>query len=767
MKKKILVLLCVVNNMFSHAQHIIDLGLGRVDNKIESTVPIRDVEKISNGYIITYTFDKAMILPDDVFSGTVFWKIDGFGMSKTSGVPCTLARNDLIAIPFGYSAKVEVIDSVFNDYKYELTPARQPLLNSNNEIYTKKNVTAIKPYEGFKPTSVAEISEIQHYRGYGICQTTVCPIQYNYGTKTIRAYTTIKYKVTFTPNTTDEMPRKTKPMQLSYEDHFLSNNVIGFELSELLNNKTTSTVQSDVRDYLILSTSTYSTAANRFAEWKRLLGFNVHVVLRDDWTSSSVKSTVTNAYTNMEALYYLLIIGDHSDVPAEQASLIRTHITDFHYGCIDNDYVPEIYCGRLSVSNSNEAINVVEKIINYEQTPPTSSAFYNKGLHCAYFQDDDNDNYADRRFAQTSEDVRTYVMSQNKSLQRVYKTPLSVTPLYWNKTIYSNGESIPNELKKPAFAWDGDSDSISSAINCGVFYVLHRDHGTVWGWGNPRYTQQNIDSLSNGSLLPVVFSMNCLTGKFDENCFAETFLRKTNGGCVGIYGATQISYSGYNEALTTGMFDAIWPDPGLCINLPNHNNTFSTTPSPTYTLGQILGQGMVRLAETYGPNDSYTKYTKELFHCFGDPSMKIYTQKPTAFTGVSVVRNSNSISVNLGVNDTARITAYNPISCEVKSFLGNSATITISNPYETIICVSGHNRIPFIQHPDVMYIQNTNITGTLSETHDVIKVGNHVTETMDSGDVTTSGANITLRAREVLLDSGTHISAGSTLNINP
>ena len=67
-----------------------------------------------------------------------------------------------------------------------------------------------------------------------------------------------------------------------------------------------------------------------------------------------------------------------------------------------------------------------------------------------------------------------------------------------------------------------------------------------------------------------------------------------------------------------------------------------------------------------------------------------------------------------------------------------------------------------------LYIQNTNITGTLDESHDVIKVGNHVTTTIATGDVNTTNANITLRAKEVLLDSGTHISAGTTLEtVNP
>lgn len=767
MKKLLFILLGFGGIVLSHAQQILDLHSGILNNAMTSTVPTRDIEELTDGYLITYSFDNALVQPDNLFSGTVFWKMDGFGLNEVPGDPSTLLRNDLVAVPSGYVAEVEMVDCAYRDFSYELTPARQPLLNSSNEGYTKQNVLAIKPYSGFKPANVVSVSENQSYRGHEICQTTVSPIQYNYNTKTVRAYTSIKYKITFVQNDLDGNTGGTMPGYILPDDYFLSNNVVIGGQKEANRAKAASAVSTPVPGYLVLSTNEYAAAANRFAEWKRLLGFTVHVVLKDSWTCQDVKYEVGYAYANSPALYYMLIIGDHDDIPAQQSTLKLSHVTDYYYGCIDeDDLFPEVYCGRLPVSTSDEAMTVVEKIINYEQTPPESPAFYEKGLHCAYFQDTDNhDGYADRRFAQTSEDVRTYVMSQGKTLQRVYTTKANVTPLHWNYGKYSYGEDIPDELRKPGFAWNGNSTDITNAINAGVFYVLHRDHGAVYGWGDPLYTQQNISSLSNGNLLPIVFSMNCLTGKFDENCFAETFLRKSNGGCVAIYAASQTSYSGYNDALTTGMFDAIWPTPGLAINIPKKNGNFSVTPVPTYTLGQILDQGMFRMAETYGLNNGYVIYTKEIFHCFGDPSMKIYTDAPTAFVNVSIKRNTNSISVSIGESDPVKITAYNPATGSVQSYLGNSVTIT-TDPSTTIVCVSAHNRIPFIQYPDVMYIQNKNITGTLEETHDIIKVGNHVTTAMDAGDVTTSNANIALKANNALLDSGTYISLGSTLRIS-
>lgn len=772
MKKLLFTLLLVWGCLYSHAQQILNLQTGILDAGVAPTVPTRDVVQLVDGYLVTYNFSKALIQQDNLFSGTVFWKMDGMGLNQTPGEPSTLMRNDLYAIPAGHSARIEMVDSTFIDYHYELTPARQPLWNSSNENYTKQNVLPVKPYDGFRPLNIATITATESYRGQKISQATMSPIQYNHNTKTVRAYTSITYKVKFVPELTEVsiltagQTEETLSPNISAEDNFLANNVIGGNRKEKNGMKANGNAMSDVRDYLILTTPAYSAAAERFRAWKRLMGFNVHLIVHNHWTSDIVKNTVSNMYTRYPSLYYLLIIGDHKDVPAQQVSFVNPHITDFRYCCIENDYIPEIYGGRLSVSTLTEAMTVVNKIINYEKTPPTDFRFYMEGSHCAYFQDYDNDHYEDARFTQTSEDVRNYVMSQGKIIQRVYTTERNVIPLYWNHDKFSSGESIPPELIKPGFEWNGNSTDITIAINNGRFYVLHRDHGDVDKWEAPQFTQQDIANLTNGNLQPVVFSINCLTGKFDENCFAETFLRKANGGCVAIYAATKESYMGYNDALTGGMFDAIWPDPGLYIKIPKTFDTISETPAPTYRLGQILNQGKARLSDTYGLVNGLTIYTKDIFHCFGDPSMMMYTEKPKPFTNVSVIRNTHSITINTGENQPARITVYDPATDKTNSYIGISATVNVVNPYKVYVCVSAHNRIPFIKNPDIKYIQNTNITGTMDETHDLIMVGNHVTNTVEAGDVTTSNADITLKAEKVVFDGGTHISEGTVLKVN-
>ena len=87
--------------------------------------------------------------------------------------------------------------------------------------------------------------------------------------------------------------------------------------------------------------------------------------------------------------------------------------------------------------------------------------------------------------------------------------------------------------------------------------MLHRDHGLVDCWENPYFSVKHVDMLQNGDLLPVVFCVNCDNGAFQADCLAERFLRKQGGGAVAVIAASDISYSGYNDALACGLFDAI------------------------------------------------------------------------------------------------------------------------------------------------------------------------------------------------------------------
>ncbi|NIN63302.1 MAG: hypothetical protein GTO63_01005, partial [Anaerolineae bacterium] len=95
---------------------------------------------------------------------------------------------------------------------------------------------------------------------------------------------------------------------------------------------------------------------------------------------------------------------------------------------------------------------------------------------------------------------------------------------------------IPSHLND----WTGSAAGINSRINSGTFVVQHRDHGGVDGWSHPRYQIPDLGGLHN-DMYPFVFSMNCLTGKYNyySQCFAEAFHRPEQRA-MGIMAASEV-----------------------------------------------------------------------------------------------------------------------------------------------------------------------------------------------------------------------------------
>ena len=313
--------------------------------------------------------------------------------------------------------------------------------------------------------------------------------------------------------------------------------------------------------------------------------------------------------------------------------------------------------------------------------------------------------------------------------------------------------------------WDGDADSIICYINQGVFYVLHRDHGEVKGWVDPKFDITDLQQLYNGNKLPVVFSINCETGRFYNSarrCFADSILVMNDGGAVGVFAATEYSWPQPNDALAEALFEVIWPYPGL---MQDFGCQFSYQ-EPVYALGEILmlGNSKMMSVDNWG---HYRANTKEYYHCFGDPSMEIRTEYPTVFSNVNITRGSNSISVDLG-SDSGRITFYDTNTGVVTAYQGSSATQTC-NPNSTKVCIYAHNRIPYIDEPvsnPMYFIQNETVTGNITISADVIKAGSSVTNTKPQGPVYFNGGVINLNGGTVEIEGETTVTLGTTLNIN-
>ncbi|MGD2086664.1 MAG: C25 family cysteine peptidase, partial [Candidatus Aminicenantes bacterium] len=573
MKRKFLLLGVLVLFLFGslavYGQDAVYLSTAK-EKKYKDTLPELTIKNFKeSGVRIMYKYKGTVLAPTNADGDNYYIPhIYGYAHMRDIGSPMLPAKNHHIAVPAGASLGIEIEDIQFEEHVVDrmVHPAQKPLPDCRNcpEPLFEINSDVYETNADF-PANVVEILGCETYMGIPVAVVQVRPVQFNPVTKTMKVYSKIKFKVTFSGEGCSFRPygqKNSKHANDMVRNAVLNRSSIpgGLDSSASLDQVR----EGDAKDYIMIVHSDYLAAAESLAMWKRQMGYSVEIVSQSSWTTTQVDDALKTRYNSWTPKpSFFLLFGDQADVPAEYTS----RYTDLYYAEMEGTgYKPEMAYGRIFASSAAEAQVIVDKIINYEKTPPTLSGFYSNTLACAYYQDSNLDSYADRRFTHTSEDIRNHMMGQGYGVNRVYVTGSSVDPLYYNNGNYSPANTpIPEELKRPTFPWDGDAADIINYIDAGRFLVWHRDHGDVALWGDPYFTTTHIDQLNNGDLLPIIMSVNCLTGQFTSSteCFCERFLRRSAGGCVGIFGATNVSYSGPNDGYAPGIIDAVWPDPQI------------------------------------------------------------------------------------------------------------------------------------------------------------------------------------------------------------
>ena len=697
---------------FANAQNIASKS---IDNRIKAA-PFRSIaDNGINGIKVSYNFiDYNSFKKYNRRDEYSVLNITDFSHLQEVGKPALPSHIDLIAIPDGANYQLIINNDVPMVSKTTtifpaLQPARdtegapEPGFELDKEFYNTDQI--------FPQQSVRIIGEMK-YHGIRMAMVEICPIQYNPVSSKLYIHSDINYEIVFSgANNFTDYSKHSKNFINQIVNYPLNYQSFAKESNDYYSQNLADNSTLDSKNYIIITHSDFEAAADTLANWKRQMGYSVEVISANNWTDTSVKAAVHTRYQNWSPKPdYLLIIGDDGDVPPETHYINGEPFgTDLYYVCMDgpSDFVPDMAKGRISPTNATNAMMQVHKIINYEKNPVSDTAFYQNGINCAQFQDDNTDGYADRRFLHTSEDIRTYINSQGYNSERIYYTDNNVTPTNYNAGYYSMGQPLPSVLlKSNGFNWNNGASEISTAINAGKFFVFHRDHGYSGGsgWAHPYFVNSSISTLNNGDKLPIVFSINCHTGEFTQNsCFAETFMRRTNGGSVGIFAASYYSYSGYNDGFSIGLIDGLWSNPGM---VPNFGNGGISNPNVTphndiINMGDLLNHGLTRVVQTWGGNSSSNRYTNELFHYFGDPAMRIWTQFPDTIT-VSIVDtigcSASSFAIsNCNVADAVATFTGSGVLLGKTTLVNGSGTIPVSNllgPYFEVT-ISAPNHKPF------------------------------------------------------------------------
>ncbi len=608
------------------------------------------------------------------------------------GMPSVPIINDFVFVPKHSNPNF----SVKTSFKRKIIPISIPQSipkTIDSELFVDSVCSlSYGELDEWLPCVTALKSEVFEFESFDLLYYQVYPFQYNpkKNELSVNTHVSIEIELLSTFSTTK---------QVNAVDFSILSHAANFQLQ---NNVFKSVVDS-FPNYVIISHPNFSAAIKTLKLWKSQQGFSVSEYQSAAWTADSIRLLMKSLYASPTLRpQYLLLFGDTNTVPSMELMapppIPEAFSSDLYYTTMDSDtdWVSNFSHGRISVSNATEALNVVNKLIRFQKTPPTSASFYTTMVNCSFFQDDDLNGFDDRRFVQTSEEVRSYLQSNYaKNVLRIYEAPSSANPLFWNNDDYSNGNSIPLDLKKPTFEWNGTGSEIVSKINAGTFLLLHRDHGysNASGWAHPQLATPQLSSLTNDSLLPLIFSINCYSGNFRvSESFAERLIRQ-NAGASGVFAPSYYSYSGNNDAFTLGLYDALFPSPGLVPTFSgtggNHSPMIPIHPRFNRP-GDMLRYATWYMNYTWEPN----KYSSEIAHFQGDPAMPIFTEVPLngSFAHKDSVDCVDSVFLVSGLNASgflATLTVDNQVisRCFFQNdtaklyFLpqyGNSAVLTIT-----------------------------------------------------------------------------------------
>ncbi|MCB2190578.1 MAG: hypothetical protein KQI62_03385 [Deltaproteobacteria bacterium] len=557
--------------------------------------------------------------------------ISGAGFVSVSGRPLLPSLGRFVQIPPGCDYKVSTkknrpvkIDDLL------VTPAQENATDQADESGEFEFDRQAYQRDALYPKNIVEVGEEQNLDGYKVLPIHVCPLQYNAAKRQLVGYSNIEVTIELTQKEEDDAELN----EFGFGDP--ESNLEGFGNLVLNPNRriveripiarvpSGFVLKPRGPEFLIIYDDGLKDAALRLARWKNRKGLQTDTV-----PISTVGNTVAKikSYIRkqrgflLSRLRYVLLFGDVNSIRAEE---VGGNTTD-HYYFTKNDpsgsndcLLPWVSGGRIPVSSLSDADSVVTQIIDFERNPPADPDYYLRMTFAAFFQDDyPQDGRADRAYMKTMESIRSHMVSQGFSVERVY---VSSNP---NPQKYKDGSNVPAAVKAAIMDGGDATNLLLSDTSEGQLVIGHRDHGGDSGWSHPSYTTGHLPSIV-GHMPSIFYSINCLTGRFDNttsDSFAEDLLER-RGGAPSLIAATEVSGTWRNDSLIKALFDALWP--GVIPTFPGSTASYAIK---NHRLGDVLNYGKSYLLVAHGVN-SGVKAHFEIYHVVGDPTLQLYTERP-------------------------------------------------------------------------------------------------------------------------------------------
>ena len=672
MKKHLFILFAIVFSMSATAQQRIQL---RTINKAECQKS--DMMSMKASFSFSGIEAHELQSKRGVFSTLT---MPNTVIGGNEGEPQIPVVNQLIAIPWGATPIIRVMDYSTTDYPLEeygihtLSPRQPDAWKDENpeNIPFAYNEAAYQTQE-LRSEPMARVSVEGVMRGVRVGQMSIEPVSYDPVSNTIRVFNDIEVEVSFDGADT----RATEDMLVkTYSPYFTE------IYDQLFNSRALRDIYDEHPDLwtapvkmLVIANRMFENCIQDWVAWKTLKGIYVDVNYTDviGTTAEEIQSFIREKYAQ-DAPTFLMIMGDQAQVAASGIGSKTACVTDLLYSSVDDDQFPDMFHSRFSAETVTEMTAMLNKGMEYEQYAMPDPSYLNNVLFVAGYDNTGWDLTVGR------------------------PTVWYATNYYYNA---EHGFTNVNEFSHGSF------DNCYTYLNSGVGFANYTAHGTESSWMNPEFTIDDVNNLTNEHKYFLAMGNCCKTGNwgFETPCFGEAMTRAENKGAYAYIGSCP-STTWYNdyyfgvgatthadgtmptyEETTMGCYDAIW-----------RNDTYHTVCAILYT-GNLAGNAARALGYAVHCNPLYYW---QAYHVLGDGSIMPYRVQPTA----NNVSHLDILPIGIDTYEVDAIPgSYVAISKDGvllgTALVGESGRayvpITpVTTSCDVTICVTAPQRIPYI-----------------------------------------------------------------------
>jgi peptidase C25-like protein/fibronectin type III domain protein/thrombospondin type 3 repeat protein len=577
----------------------------------------------------------------------VFSQIEGYDLVEVTGDKTSMAggpgepwlpvRDVHILIPAGsvVSALTSAEIEMTLDGTYDIYPAQllTPLSDPDPQPFAGPDPTVYSSYSPLFSFS-AELLTTMVMRGHSIAVVRLYPVSYVPATGKLSLRTRINLSLELEAQLAATGPeyKKAEPTF----NNMIMDDVINPEDFTPLSYPLSPSDANDVK-YIIIGDASTEDEFQPLLDWKTKKGVPAEFIsvayIYSNYSGADnqekIKACIKD-YVQNKNTAWVVLAGDDTIVPDRDcygsvnggSYTDATIPTDLYYAGLDDmnwnddgdaycaepgedsiDMAPDVFVGRLPVRTGAHATAIVNKILAYEKSPPTSD-------------------FAEKLIL-IGDQLWTSGDAEGKS-EGMYNTYIDP---YWSGTRYRFYDTNTDFGGEAAYAVSPANLNTQLLNGYNLLHMATHGNQTIWGMeSGGYYYSSHASSVANSGKYTNVSTISCITNAFEngkygsEPCLSEGFIRNPDGGAVSYIGCSRYGW-GYSGTMNHG--------PSFKYSDMFYKFLFTGEPSGN---PQKVGAVHTRTKEYWaGSSASYgaMRWVQFGLNLMGDPEMSIYTADPT------------------------------------------------------------------------------------------------------------------------------------------